>query len=1298
MAVGQVIGRVSVKVLPDTSDFRRDLKPKLERIEEQTKPLKIKATFDATGLKSEILKSVRELNAEMKTRDAYKIKFRAGISTVGMRGEVRDAMRRLKAEAALQDKINFKAGAISALAEVELDRKALSKVERELDHWRRKVSPLNIAVVPDIANGVPSYINARLRFLTRPRSVEITPQLNPAGVSSVATALAALSGGRVLSNMLDDMWSKLKRLDKAVPIIGTVAEAIAGLGAWGLTAGSNLFALSASLASIGPAALALPGIFGGLAIGVTAFAVAIKDFNKYIPSFAIGMGRTAKAGVAWKHLQDSMSSKFWKQAAQPVRELINTLFPQFAKGMVSISSQLGGFTGKLATAFKGVFNGELAGMFRDLGDSIKVMSGYTGVFASIIKTLGSVGAGYLPKLAKWFGDISTRFDNFITKAANDGSLTQWIDDGIFQLKELGRALGNLGGILNGISDAALKAGGSTLTMFADTLQSIETTVKGMTFQTNLTATLAAAHTAMSDIADKAGPAFSDFMLKLSQVVQHVFPLMGDTIGTAIGAIAKALAQKGVGDGLIAMFSGLQSAVHALAPSMGPLGLALGALMTIIGSLATVIGPVIATALTALSNALVTIQPNVSQLITLLGGGLLAIVKTLAPIVDALASSLANVLSGPLVSGLGGIIGAIAGPLASLGQTVQKMLPQIASALAPFITGIGKILGAVLPVLIDGINQVLVAIAPLLPYLGQLGQILGTVLPPILKIVAEILVSSIVGAVKGAVMVITGLIDVFTGLWNFISGVFTGNWSQAWEGIKQVLSGVLNAIGGAILVFLNVGVLGAFRKGFLLIKGLWGAGWESLGTLGAALWDSIRGRFVAFLRTLVSTPRAALGAIKALFSGAWGDIKAAAQLAFELIPGVVRGALGRLGSAVANGIAHPIQTMRSLPGKLINALGNLGSILYNAGRSVIQGFINGIGSMVGAVKGKLQGITNKLTSWKGPPKTDATILIKAGQLVMEGFIKGIASREDKVKKTLQDLTSMIPGTASKASRNHLIALRKALLGQLGLYDSLSAKIDAAKNALAALQQQQADYAAQVAGNIVSMGDPTGLDGADFPSIIEKLTQARDQALAFADVLKQLQGLKLNSTTFDQLAQAGPMAALAAAQAIAQSGQAGVDQINALQSQLSNAANAVGNTAAQVMFQNGIYMAQGLVKGLQSQQAQIVAQMTTVAEAMVRAIKKALGIHSPSRVFKEIGGNVGQGFINGVDAMQTKAAGAIRKLGATTPDIAKFVDQGLNGSVAGNGTTKVINYYAAPGTSLDSEESLFSALDRARSNGF
>lgn len=74
-----------------------------------------------------------------------------------------------------------------------------------------------------------------------------------------------------------------------------------------------------------------------------------------------------------------------------------------------------------------------------------------------------------------------------------------------------------------------------------------------------------------------------------------------------------------------------------------------------------------------------------------------------------------------------------------------------------------------------------------------------------------------GFVSGAVQILDGLLTVLDGIIAFITGVFTGNWSQAWEGVKTVFAGVFESIEGLAKAVLN-GVIGAVNGVVTSING------------------------------------------------------------------------------------------------------------------------------------------------------------------------------------------------------------------------------------------------------------------------------------------------------------------------------------------------------------------------------------------------------------------------------------------------------------------------------------------------
>ncbi|QXE37118.1 hypothetical protein KQY30_25770 [Streptomyces sp. GMY02] len=1038
MPAGQVIGRISVRVLPDTSDFKEEAKKQLRRIEQQL-TVTINTKIDTTGARRGVLEAVRDINRDNKV-DSRKIRFYTKIATDGMATAVRQAARELQNRANSQ-KVAFKVDDLKATGriEVELDQRSADQTKQKLKDWLDDVSPLKVRVELDIANGTGAAVSARLQVLTRPRTVPIVPELDNTAVLKVATALAALSGARVLNNIFEKLGNTIKNLDKSVPIIGSLSLAVAGLAGWGLSAASNLAALSASLASIGATALLLPGLLGGMAVGLGVTIAAFRDFNKILP----------EVKAALSGLQDSISENFWAKAAEPIRTMVDELLPEFTAGVAQTSIQLGGFFAGFSTSLQGALNPALTQMFTDLSASITVATTGTGAFANIIAVLGRVGTSYLPALAQWFVDISTRFSDFLTRSEGNGNLKGWIDEGIQALKDLGSVLLNVGGILASIARAAEAAGGSSLGMLADTLARIHSVVDSSGFQAGLVGVFSAAHQAMQQIATVSGPAVESLFTMLAGLLTAVLPQVGAIIGQALSAVAGALAQPAIFSGVVALLNGLQLAVMALAPAMAPLGQALGALMTVVGAFAAMLGPLVAAALVPLAQAFTALAPSIIPIVQLLGGALTTAIQALAPIVAQLVPVVGAMLAAAfgllqailpvvaqlfqqivtavaplvqqLISGLAPVLPVIAGfisqVLTALMPVVSILIEIVSAVITPLIPMLQSIVSAILPPLADAFQRVAEAVQPLLEALLAVVNFLMPILVPVIQFVIQILGGALVACINGVALVLEGFVEFFKGVWNTVKGVFeifwglfegifTGNWDtfkqgfeDLWDGILGMLKGVWDVILGALEVFLNAGILGLAGKALKAIRALWDAAWGGIRMAGVVIWDAIKSAFTGFGSTLSGLGSSMMSGLGRLFSAGWEAIKSAAG-----------SAMSALGRAISTGVTNAIRFVRELPGRARAALSSLGSTLVSAGKALIRGFIDGITSMFGTVKDKLGSLTSKLTDWKGPESLDRVLLVGAGQLVIDGFIKGLESRYDAVRKSLSGLTDEVADTS------------------------------------------------------------------------------------------------------------------------------------------------------------------------------------------------------------------------------------------------------------------------------------------------
>ncbi len=109
---------------------------------------------------------------------------------------------------------------------------------------------------------------------------------------------------------------------------------------------------------------------------------------------------------------------------------------------------------------------------------------------------------------------------------------------------------------------------------------------------------------------------------------------------------------------------------------------------------------------------------------------------------------------------------------------------------------------------DGVKQKLAPIGDKFHEIGGKLQTLWKVVHPtvskigdIFKTVFQGYVGAAIGAAVGAFQslfnsvssIVSGIMTMFGGLIDFLTGVFTGNWSQAWEGVKSIFSGAFQSL-------------------------------------------------------------------------------------------------------------------------------------------------------------------------------------------------------------------------------------------------------------------------------------------------------------------------------------------------------------------------------------------------------------------------------------------------------------------------------------------------------------------------
>ncbi|PWG65085.1 phage tail protein [Bifidobacterium callitrichidarum] len=86
--------------------------------------------------------------------------------------------------------------------------------------------------------------------------------------------------------------------------------------------------------------------------------------------------------------------------------------------------------------------------------------------------------------------------------------------------------------------------------------------------------------------------------------------------------------------------------------------------------------------------------------------------------------------------------------------------------------------------------------------------------------------------------------------------------------------------------------------------------------------------------------------------------------------------------------------KSIPGMIGGFFSNAGSILYNAGKNILDGFLNGLKSAWNNVTDFVGGIADWIAEHKGPASYDRVLLVRNGRLIMQGLAKGMTTGFDR----------------------------------------------------------------------------------------------------------------------------------------------------------------------------------------------------------------------------------------------------------------------------------------------------------------
>jgi phage-related protein len=732
------------------------------------------------------------------------------------------------------------------------------------------------------------------------------------GASRMAIGAFSQLGGFLMKSLMPIIMSIGVSL---MAVFGQVliAQVLALGGAIGsVAAGAALFApaLAAGLgASLAVLKVGLSGVKESVSAAFSAdsaeeFEQAIADMNPKVQEIARAF-RQFKPAI--DEMKEGIQTNLLDGLAPGIESAMNNLLP-----IVSEGSKL------IATTWNHSFQDVLTelsseqaqyGMASIMANTAKMGDNMRPVLANLTAAFGSLaeqGSKFLPEFGTWAADISQSFRDWVEslKQINPETGLSKFDETVEKAKVnagyLKDIFGGLFGTLGNVFSAAEASGGGLLKAMGDNMQHLkEITEEGTKGYTEIT----------------------KFMGSASEMMTQVGTLMGPILGV-LSNVGQILTQFGsaVIPGLVPVLEGLEKGLEPILGVAKEVGTVLGDALKGFGPLIEKLGQALAPLLEGLANGIApmltgltdALQPvfdllpglmeSFAPVLETVGEGLGKIFEALGPIIEQIVKSLDAVM--PLLDNVMGVIGDV---FAAILEAIQPLfesgiIEQLVEALMPLVDVIGDALlnivdalAPLMPIIADAFFRLVEALIPIIP---ALAEIVLALLPPMLQAV-EALIPILEPVIDLIISIVEAVLPPLIDIVKMVADVYAVAWS---------------AIAGAIEV--AVAIITPIIDGLrLLIEGIGGVfNWLWEGVV-QPVWDGITRiiqGFVDFFKAIIHGD--IVGAVKSL-----GDIIGGIKDIFGAVKDFVQ-----------------------------DAFKNAGSWLIDAGKSIVDGLLNGIGNIGEAI--------------------------------------------------------------------------------------------------------------------------------------------------------------------------------------------------------------------------------------------------------------------------------------------------------------------------------------------------------------
>ena len=413
-------------------------------------------------------------------------------------------------------------------------------------------------------------------------------------------------------------------------------------------------------------------------------------------------------------------------------------------------------------------------------------------------------------------------------------------------------------------------------------------------------------------------------------------------------------------------------------------------------------------------------PMIGNILKALPGAIIGFVKAAIPAFISAGKEMLSGLTKGLSNGNSDIGMVILELMATIKDWIIKDAPKMIETGVRLLTELGKgfiqSLPDLLVTLVYILEDIFVSIVNFAPQLFEGGT--------------QLLMNLINGFVQSLPQFIASFDEILRSLVETISGTMPQVWQKGTEILLNLIQGLIDnlpAIGSAAIQMISMLIDTIVQN----LPGIINTGWQVLTSLALGIIDKLPDLLAAAVSLMIQFVGMIISKLPDILSAGLKILISLVTGILQAIPRLIS-AVGKIGSTLLNGVSK------------IN--------LFDAGKAILTGFLNGLKSVWNGITNFIGGIADWIGKHKGPIEYDRKLLIPHGRAIMDSLDDGLRDKFKDVKQTVGGMAGDIAGVFGNPNLSTNMEFdRKAMSDSLSIqsiksgtamseFQKLSTKVD------------------------------------------------------------------------------------------------------------------------------------------------------------------------------------------------------------------------------------------------------------------